>query len=344
MDPLDRLCFICQRLDLEAILGPDTFAELPPTGTQESGVLPVSDYLRPIIKYTLAGVGDSASDCTFCSFLYRMGLRAEKNPAEHAITGSTGVEAAILADGFVLVAIPESLAYIHCDESDRRIDGSNVFLMVLYGLDSIERVEDYARRYSVPFPVCISAHYIIEHAARTGTLVSRALDRTKDPTPSVQYCPVDRTVADCEHLRSWIDMCIASHGACNSRRHSSNPVPRMRVIDCASRKIVEPEPGKSYAALSYVWGTSPPDSYLYPNLPDRVPRVIEDAMALTIKLGIPYLWVDRYCIWQDDPSQTHKMEQINAMGDIYGGAIVVWLSPSSFLPYQAARAVTDFSL
>ncbi|KAK1963537.1 HET-domain-containing protein, partial [Colletotrichum sublineola] len=50
----------------------------------------------------------------------------------------------------------------------------------------------------------------------------------------------------------------------------------------------------------------------------NLPPVIQDAMRATIKLGFRYIWIDRYCIWQDD--STHKMSQVERMDQIYGDA------------------------
>ncbi|KAK2055223.1 HET-domain-containing protein, partial [Colletotrichum caudatum] len=50
----------------------------------------------------------------------------------------------------------------------------------------------------------------------------------------------------------------------------------------------------------------------------NLPPVIQDAMRATIKLGFRYIWIDRYCIWQDDPA--HKMSQVERMDQIYGDA------------------------
>ncbi|KAK1716027.1 uncharacterized protein BDZ83DRAFT_536031, partial [Colletotrichum acutatum] len=60
------------------------------------------------------------------------------------------------------------------------------------------------------------------------------------------------------------------------------------------------------------------DKYTYPYLPDDLPPVIQDAMRATIKLGFRYIWIDRYCIWQDDG--IHKMSQVERMDQIYGDA------------------------
>jgi len=92
-----------------------------------------------------------------------------------------------------------------------------------------------------------------------------------------------------------------------------------RVIDCFTRRIVSLRSRDPYTTLSYVWGFAVPeksDDSLH--LPDKAPPVIEDAISLTKLLGLRYLWVDQYCIPQDDPQA--KIGQINRMEDIYANS------------------------
>lgn len=51
----------------------------------------------------------------------------------------------------------------------------------------------------------------------------------------------------------------------------------------------------------------------------EIPRTIWDAVLLVREVGQRYLWVDSFCIVQDDDK--HKSEQINAMNSIYGNSL-----------------------
>jgi Heterokaryon incompatibility protein (HET) len=100
----------------------------------------------------------------------------------------------------------------------------------------------------------------------------------------------------------------------------------IKVVDCQTRAIVPYRTGQ-YIALSYVWGagtglTADEVRQLETSkvLPAEVPRTIKDALKAVLYLGERFLWVDQYCI-----SQYHaedKQEQIGAMADIYGCALV----------------------
>jgi hypothetical protein len=50
-------------------------------------------------------------------------------------------------------------------------------------------------------------------------------------------------------------------------------------------------------------------------LPDDVPKTVQDAMFVAINLDIPFLWVDRYCIDQANPKEKHNV--IRNMDRIY---------------------------
>jgi hypothetical protein len=74
-----------------------------------------------------------------------------------------------------------------------------------------------------------------------------------------------------------------------------------------------------------VWGSASGDvSTRFPNLPDNLPRTIEDAITTTLRPGYTYLWIDRYCINQGNKEE--KRIQINQMGKIYASAQLVLIA------------------
>ncbi|TEY84258.1 hypothetical protein BOTCAL_0018g00350 [Botryotinia calthae] len=88
------------------------------------------------------------------------------------------------------------------------------------------------------------------------------------------------------------------------------------VIDCLASSstlsiVTAPELCK-YVALSYVWGGAHSTS-------TEVAAVVKDAIKVTVKLSIRFLWVDKYCIPQND-SEKHRL--IKCMNEIYAQAYV----------------------
>jgi Heterokaryon incompatibility protein (HET) len=136
---------------------------------------------------------------------------------------------------------------------------------------------------------------------------------------------------DYKLLLEWLDFCKKHHSnSCNAES-----LPRLEsfmAIDCDSGELVSPPSGCAYAALSYVWGAvsnaeqidhdisicTPGMKQRYFALDQRVPRVVQDAITVTKELGLKYLWIDKYCINQND--QSVKLEQIGKMDLIYGSA------------------------
>ncbi|KAL1599749.1 hypothetical protein SLS60_007553 [Paraconiothyrium brasiliense] len=125
---------------------------------------------------------------------------------------------------------------------------------------------------------------------------------------------------DSVKARSWLRHCKKSHGAsCNEY---SEVIPGLEVIDCETLRIVPAEAGMQWVALSYVWGQHQSQDNLGDTepgvLPSDIPRTVRDTIEVTITLGYRYLWIDRYCINQEDAAKKHDL--IAKMDIIYRGA------------------------
>ncbi|KAF2997937.1 hypothetical protein E8E13_005460 [Curvularia kusanoi] len=139
-------------------------------------------------------------------------------------------------------------------------------------------------------------------------------------------------------LRGWIDTCNNEHaGVCHT---FADPWARIELttnlhfIDVEQRCLVNQrnlsDPSR-YVALSYVWGTDKdPLQTLHSNVEAfsqagafcteqyTPPLTILDSMEIVRSLGLKYLWVDRFCIIQDD--ETSKTTHLAAMASIYANA------------------------
>jgi len=89
---------------------------------------------------------------------------------------------------------------------------------------------------------------------------------------------------------------------------------------------------EQYVALSYCWGGPQSLITTKSNISERqhrielacLPRSIADAIRVTAKLGLKYLWVDSLCIIQDD--EVTKAKEIDGMGEVYSDATLVLLA------------------
>jgi hypothetical protein len=129
---------------------------------------------------------------------------------------------------------------------------------------------------------------------------------------------------DVQKARSWVQSCKKNHA--NTCSENVAIIPGMRIIDCETLEIVEAESGMVWVALSYVWSDAKSDVKSDSDstdsgalaFPQHVSRTIRDAIKVTQDMGYRYLWIDRYCINQEDG--VHKSSQIEQMDAIYRGA------------------------
>lgn len=140
-------------------------------------------------------------------------------------------------------------------------------------------------------------------------------------------------IQDFTFMKHWKEVHSPVAGLCGKSHSSTNlsfPVP-LSLIYCHTRKVIlackkdELLPGSyQFVALSYVWGqgaqSKQRERQSSTQLPDICPRVIEDALVVTKKLGFSYLWVDRFCIERDNMDV--RTEQIACMDFVYGSAAI----------------------
>lgn len=135
---------------------------------------------------------------------------------------------------------------------------------------------------------------------------------------------VDPHAVAFDRLLTWLQGCELEH-QCLNVSGSQHCINGTRFIDCITRRVIciddiGGSPSLDYIALSYVWGPNSAGSVTMNTkvLPIRLPQTIEDAIVAVQKLGIRYLWVDKYCIDQND--HDCKAEQIRSMDWIYQNA------------------------
>ena len=90
---------------------------------------------------------------------------------------------------------------------------------------------------------------------------------------------------------------------------------RTKLIDCQTGSVVQWDNRSNYLALSYVWGNTASEAS---NNPVQFPQLISDVICFTLGVRIDNLWVDKYCIEQDDSAD--KSHQISQMDLIYKSA------------------------
>ncbi|RYP09897.1 hypothetical protein DL764_001031 [Monosporascus ibericus] len=133
--------------------------------------------------------------------------------------------------------------------------------------------------------------------------------------------------------KTWLDTCRESHPDCFTAAVAELPT---RVIDVgelgSSRgpRLVETQrrSGEEYAALSHCWGgkintmlTKQTLRRFLASLPyAELPANFRDAITITKRLGLRYLWIDALCILQD--SKYDWEIESKRMGPVYRDAAV----------------------
>ncbi|RYP63125.1 hypothetical protein DL771_009419 [Monosporascus sp. 5C6A] len=152
-----------------------------------------------------------------------------------------------------------------------------------------------------------------------------------DPKPAsskgrvVKEVPDDTTLA---HVVAWL-------AECDKHPHCVPQKPQMpiRLIDVGTdaAQVTLVEPGQAvcdrYVALSYRWGegvkhfATAEESQAARRagiIVADLPRTLRDAVALTRRIGLRYLWIDALCIFQDDLADWGR-DSAN-IGAVYAGA------------------------
>lgn len=139
----------------------------------------------------------------------------------------------------------------------------------------------------------------------------------------------DSSSKDCLDLISaWIKDCARNHPACH--RPDAQPLPT-RVIKVGSknselRLYASKNESSRYISLSHCWGgvksmmlTKDNFNRMIAGIPFAgLPKTFSDAIDMTRRLGVPYLWIDSLCIIQDS-AEDWEIEAAK-MSDIYANA------------------------
>lgn len=138
-------------------------------------------------------------------------------------------------------------------------------------------------------------------------------------------------------IQSWINRCTSSHTYCRGGYIERSGHSFARILDVGSfedapqvrlRLAKDLPESIRYTTLSHCWGgseskipslmTSNYDEYCKGIGIAGLPRTFKDAIYLTRRLGIEFLWIDSLCIIQN--SRDDWLEQAAIMGDVYHGS------------------------
>lgn len=106
-----------------------------------------------------------------------------------------------------------------------------------------------------------------------GTIVQPGLIRSE------RYDDLMKILSDCAQSHDQtcrpISPCLGING--------------LKLVEVSSRRVVEAPEKCDYLALSYVWGNQP-----HSDDPRAAPAVIRDTFQVADRLGVEYIWIDKY--------------------------------------------------
>lgn len=206
-------------------------------------------------------------------------------------------------------------------------------------LASLKRVfENDAHELEFPFSFDPAARTIAFHHPNDPTK-SIVFDLVAYPGsttwPVIRRKPPEVDVASNRSFKQanqWLQDCVKHHPSEFCPILKNTPLPK-RVIDVSGvypRLHSSGGASARYACLSYCWGTSWREQSMTTShnvdrhsnriIFENLPQTIQDAIMITKRLNLRYIWIDRLCIVQDDEAQREK--ELEKMGAIFANAYV----------------------
>ncbi|VUC20107.1 unnamed protein product [Clonostachys rosea] len=150
--------------------------------------------------------------------------------------------------------------------------------------------------------------------------------------------------ASLQQAKGWVEECDSSHEACQKQRLSQPTSFPHRVLELTSNpsgeisvRLVEGLSTKEpYTCLSHRWGPSTLrcrtmgenlNSHLEYMPWTKLPKSFQEAISVTVYLGVKYIWIDSLCIIQDD-KEDWKI-QAAQMCNIYRGSYLTIAATST---------------
>ena len=252
--------------------------------------LPRDRSKKIVLTGTVSGLKGNSSKCKLCRLILRaLQLNQRRNPqllqndAEWELTWSTS-----------------TIEYAHRSRAlTREKVGSSLYPML--------RMPLAGRFYGIQ---------LIDDKHTSSLLRGRLVDH--DP--------------DIAMIRGWIRRCQTEHGeSCKETYLRIHDCPcDLLLIDVEANCLARQKASTAYVALSYVWGKATKTVTLKSNVDQfsqsnglfkaELPKTISDALEVTKLLGFRYLWVDAFCIIQDDDELKNIM--IQSMDSVYGNAVI----------------------
>ncbi|KFZ02239.1 hypothetical protein V500_00347 [Pseudogymnoascus sp. VKM F-4518 (FW-2643)] len=136
---------------------------------------------------------------------------------------------------------------------------------------------------------------------------------------------------------NWLSNCTESHDLCKSSGDGTLPTRLISVTGESPRLVLTSECliRPRYATLSHSWGSynvikltsEDLDTYMEALPLERFPKTFKEAIEITQRLGLDYLWIDSLCIIQDNVDDWQKESAL--MSSVFGGSTITIAASSA---------------
>lgn len=144
--------------------------------------------------------------------------------------------------------------------------------------------------------------------------------------------------------QEWMSRCVDRHTGCVSNKQPpSCPTRLLSIQDDTVRLIDGTEATGPYVTLSHCWGKEQFKVLTRETLPEfkagilreELPLTFREAMTITRRLGIHYIWIDSCCIVQASGRYAgDQLQEIAKMEEVYSNAILNIGAAASGSPSQ----------
>ncbi|TVY56194.1 hypothetical protein LCER1_G002513 [Lachnellula cervina] len=172
----------------------------------------------------------------------------------------------------------------------------------------------------------------LELFSRPSSLSTKKTDVSTSIGPALEVAESSFSDSCFRLASSWLNTCTETHPAC--QLGAEPPLPT-RVINVGAEGKQDPFLLESqslrgqYVALSYCWGdpkvhpvlkTTPETYQKHQQCIDftSLPKTLRDAVTITRRLGLQYLWIDALCIIQGDADDWAR--ESSRMCEVYSNA------------------------
>ncbi|KAH9896204.1 heterokaryon incompatibility protein [Xylariomycetidae sp. FL2044] len=209
--------------------------------------------------------------------------------------------------------------------------------------------KDFARGETFDdFDGCVTLMMIMSAKAVLGDLLDPAVEYTVylgvvedfledcstfDEAPLQFRSDITSSEESWSKVSKWMNECMKNHTACDSGDKNWYPT---RLLDLGGESGSEPDairviigaednPAGRYATLSHCWGSAhfiqllkaTLTIYRQGILTNQLPKTFRDAIQVTRRMGIRYLWIDSLCILQDRDDLSDWLVEASLMDKVY---------------------------